>query len=254
MKTLKLRMQHCSLQFKDTPKQQEHDIKFLFEKGVAFPIKSGTEAGLDRTGANANRDLLMKYANKWNHIIHFARDNWIAVDRDIIQTGTVERGEVFVVSSEKTKGRGHDSVMATFAFDHKYAPVGRVNVGAVHYPTQGREPRDPNWKWNKLYSEEIAKWMEEVAKGKALAFVNGDFNMNDKTSDWAFGNGFTSMADELKSWEGSGHGPIDGFCSYDRDGRVSAFKFDVLDDREAFLFTDHYVCRGVWKIKVNTSE
>jgi hypothetical protein len=249
MSQTRLRMQHHSLQFSDTPRQQEHDIKLLFKEGLMFPIKTGTEAGLDRTGGNMNRPLLEEYAEKFDHVIHFARDNWIAVDRAIIQPGSLERGQVFVLDKDETKGRGHDSVMATLAFDHVIEEVGRINQGAVHYPTQGREKGDPNWDENREYAEAISKWMDDMARGRGLAFVNGDFNMPDPKTDWAFNGLFTSMADELRAWEGTGHGPIDGFASYDRDGRVMALKFEVLDDRESFRFSDHYVCRGTWSIK-----
>lgn len=251
MSTTALKMQHTSLQFSDSPKQQEFDIRLVFTDAIEFPIKTGTEAGPDKPGHNANRDLLVEYAEKHNHVLHFARDNWVAVDRDIIKKGSVERGEVFVVDGDKTKGPGHDSVMATVAFDHVDEGVGRIHQGAVHYPTKGRTPHDPNWKWNRLYAQRIEEWMREEGRGRDLAFLNGDFNMvdNRESQDWAFGGPFTSMADELKAWETSGHGPIDGFCSYDKDGRVEARRFNVLNDQEEFRFSDHYVCRGVWTVK-----
>jgi len=40
-----LKMQHNSLQFSDSPKQQRFDINKLFVRGGNFPIKTGTEAG-----------------------------------------------------------------------------------------------------------------------------------------------------------------------------------------------------------------
>lgn len=249
MGSTKLRMQNSSLQFSDTHKQQKHDVRLLFSEGQQYPIKTGSEAGLDRTGGSMNRHYLMQFADEYNHVLHFARDNWVAVDRAIVVPGSVEKGSVFVVDGDKTKGRGHDSVMATLGFTHINPLVGRIHQGAVHYPTQGRTPRDPNWEWNELYAERIGGWMQDEARDKDLAFVNGDFNMPDRKSDWAFGEHFTSMADELKAWEGTGHGDIDGFCSYDKDGRVTATRFAVLNDQEQFMFTDHYVCQGVWDIR-----
>lgn len=244
--TIPLRMQHTSLQYKDTPKQQEHDIKLLFSKGQMYPIKTGTEAGPMNS---QNRPLLIEYAEEYGHYIHFAKDNWIAVDRDIVKKGSFERDHVFIIDNDKTWGRGYDSDMATVAFDHVDERLGRINLGAVHFPTRGRTKGEPNYEVNVLYSTRIAQWMREVGAGKALAFVNGDFNIPDRTMDWAFGRAFTSMADELRAWQHTGHGPIDGFCSYDKDGRVSARRFNVLDDSESFRFSDHFVCRGVWAIE-----
>jgi hypothetical protein len=251
MSITKLRMQHSSLEFRDTAKQQRADIKDLFASGQKYPIKTGTEAGPD-AGPNQNQRLLMEFAEDYDHIIHFARDNWIAVDRAIIKPRSVERGSVFVASTKDVHGNGHDSVMATLSFSHINPLVGRINQGAVHYPTMTRRSGEPNWKWSRLYAEKIDAWLKDVANDpENLGFVNGDFNMadNDSKQDWAHGGNFTSMADELKSWENTGHGPIDGFCSYDRDRRVSAHNFDVLNDKEFFQFGDHYVCRGVWEIK-----
>lgn len=245
MPTLDLRVQHSSLQYSDTPAQQDHDVKKLFHEGKAYPIKTGTEAG----GGNGNFDALKKYAREYNHILHLARDNWIAVDRRIVRNGSVRRGEVFVADNDRISGPQQDSVFATLSFTHADARIGRIHQAAAHYPTKGDRPGTPNYRFTQLYAKKLDEWMTKVAKGEALAFVNGDFNMPDRELDWAHGGHFTSMADELKAWKNTGHGPIDGFASYDLDGRVQAKRFTVLDDTEMKMFFDHYVCRGVWTIR-----
>jgi len=247
MEIFQLKMQHSSLQFSDKPKQQRRDLRDLFSLGKRFEVKTGTEAG--KSDTNKNREYLKHFAELYNHRIHFAADNWIAVHRDIIRPNTWDTGHVFAVDNEETKGRGHDTVMATVHFEHVEDGFGEVNIGACHYPTQGRKPGDPNWDENRTAAEKFGAWLEDVAQGSALGFINGDFNMADPISDWAFGENFTSMADELHDYEGTGHGPIDGFTSYDRDGRVSAAAFRVLDDREFFQHSDHFVCRGVWNVR-----
>lgn len=240
-----LRMQHTSLQFSDSPAQQAHDVEQLFKKGKLFPIKTGTEA----SNSNALFKLLREAAGDYKHVIHNVRGNFIAVDRAIIKPGTVKRGEVFVISNDHLVGKMHDRVMATLAFTHVDPRIGRVNQSAAHFATKGAKKGQPNYKANVLYSHKIEEWMKKVGRGSALAFNNGDYNMNDRELDWANGGNFTSMADELKAWQNTGHGPIDGFCSYDKDGRVKAKSFKVLDDSELKLFTDHYACRGVWSIR-----
>lgn len=253
MSTAALRMQHTSLQFSDDPVQQEHDVHALFAKGKDFPIKTGTEAGKQTAKSkrpNSNHELLLEYAKRYNHAINFGADTWVAVDRDIIQEGTLRREDIFLASNDHMVGLGGNRVMGTLSFDHVNAGIGHVNVGAVHYPTKGQRPGSPNHELNKQCAERIQKWMQHVGRGKALAFVNGDFNMPDNKLDWALGGKFTSMADELKAWENSGHGPIDGFASFDSDGRVKAKRFNVLNDKELHLFSDHFMCRGVWEIRL----
>lgn len=248
MPTFDLRMQHTSLQFSDHVDQHEHDVEALFTEGHNFPIKTGTEAGAGRGGMN-NRELLMQYADQFNHALNFAGDAWIAVDKAIIVPNSLKKEDVFLVSNDmQEETRGSDRILATMSFDHVKPGVGRIHVGSVHYPTKGAKPGDPNHDMNIICAEKISRWLAKVGAGSDLGFVNGDFNMPDRTLDFALGNNFTSMADELKAWQNTGHGPIDGMCSYDRDGRVHAKHFNVLDDSELKLFTDHFMCRGTWEI------
>jgi len=239
-----LRTQHTSLQFSDSLAQQKHDVRSLFANGVLYPIKTGTESGND----NALNDLVKAEAAEFNHIVHFFRGNWVAIDRKIIKPGSVKKGSVFVAKASDVVGPGHDSGFATVAFDHVDPRIGRVNQAAAHYPTKGSRPGDPNYKITKKYAEEISKWMAKVGAGSDLAFVNGDFNMDDAKLDWAHGGNFTSMGDELKKHPNTGHGPIDGFASYDKDGRVKANGYRVLNDTQRKMFSDHFVCIGAWEI------
>lgn len=250
MPTMDLRMQHTSLQFSDSASQHEHDIKAIFGQGQAFPIKTGTEAGAP-AGAdrNNNRELLVEYAHEYHHAINFAGDSWVAVDMSIVVPKSLKKEDVFLVSNDmQQETRGTDRILATISFEHAKPGVGVIHMGAVHYPTKGQRPGDPNHDMNIICAEKISKWLAKVGHGSDLAFVNGDFNMPDRTLDFALGGNFTSMADELKAWQNTGHGPIDGMCSYDRDGRVHAKHFNVLDDSEFKLYTDHFMCRGVWEI------
>lgn len=250
MSTFKLKVQHTSLQFSDKVAQHKHDVHAIFESGGDFPIKTGTEAGPGPGGTN-NKELLIAAAQEHHHIINFAGDSWIAVDRAIVQPGSAGKDDVFLVSNDMQQvSRGSDRIMATISFDHVEPGVGRIHYGAVHYPTKGAQPGDPNHDMNIICARKISEWMAKAGVGADLAFVNGDFNMQDRILDVALGHNFTTMADELKDWQNTGHGAIDGLCSYDRDGRVSAKSFNVLDDSEFFLFSDHWMCRGVWEIQL----
>lgn len=245
-----LRMQHSSLQHSDTPRQQEHDVRVLFEHGARFPLKSGTEAGPNKPGENINRGLLLEYADEFDHAINFGGDSWVAVDRKIIVPKSMTKDDVFLVNNDEMETHGYDRIMPVISFEHVKTGVGRIHHGGVHYPTKGATPGSPNYDVNEEVAERIARWLAKVARGSDLGFVSGDFNIQDRFLDFALGHNFTSMADELEDWENTGHGAIDGFCSFDRDGRVKAHRFDVLDDTELRLFTDHFLCRGTWEIRL----
>lgn len=248
-----LRVQHNSLQFSDSPKQQEHDVQRIFVQGQRWPIKTGTEAGPVDVGKGGggknNRALLEEFADRFNHAINFGGDSWVAVDRAIIHPRTLERGDLFLASNDLMESAGSDRIMPWLAFDHIDPRVGRIYQGSVHYPKKGATPGSPNHRVNLMCSTLIGQWLATVAVGKNLGFVNGDFNMNDRVLDVALGRNFTTMADELQRWQNTGHGPIDGLASYDGDGRVSAHRYEVLDDSEFHLFSDHYTCRGTWEIE-----
>lgn len=245
--TTTLAVQHTSLQFSDDRRQQRLDCEKLFSKGSRYPIKTGTEAGED-TFLN---EYLQQFADQFNHAIIFGRGNWVAVDREIIKRGSIKKDTVFVVKNDKLVGRQHDRVIPWLSFEHVDERVGRVAQAATHYSTKGRVPGDPNYWSNELIADSLSRWFKEHGSSKGLAFANGDFNMLDtlKVQDWAFGGPWTSMADELDAHKDTGHGPIDGMCSYNRDGRVKAKRFEVLKDNKLHMFSDHYVCRGAWTVK-----
>lgn len=242
-----LKMQHTSLQHSDTKDQQALDVETLFTKGAKFPIKSGTEAG--SPSWNANRSLLAEAAKDFKHRIHFSRETWIAVDRSIIKTGSAKTAEVFVADMSKMHGRMHDRIFATFAFTHVDDRIGRIAMAAAHYATKGSVPGDPNYWANELYAQKLQKWMRRAGQGHALAFVAGDFNMNDARYDWAFGREWTSLGDQLKQWPNTGHGPIDGFASYNKDRRVIPVSIEAFSDKKAPMYSDHYLTQGVWRIR-----
>lgn len=241
---LMLKTQHSSMQAPDNASQQAHDVEKIFAKGKQFPIKTSTESGPE---VHLN-EAFKECAQDYGHVVHFARGNVIAVDRKIIKKGSVKKGQVFVAKNDEIYGPGHDAVFATLAFTHVDDRIGRISQAAVHYPTKGTRPNDPNFKIVRRYDQAITKWMVQAGAKEALAFVNGDFNIRDKDFDWTESKLWTSMGDELGKWPNTGHGPIDGFASYNKDGRVKAQSLVVLDDNRFHLYSDHFICRGTWSI------
>jgi hypothetical protein len=245
-----LKHQHTSLQFSDSRDQQHHDIEKLFAKGTSYPIKTGTEsAKLDQ--GNDNHRFLVEFAEKFNHAIHFAEGNWVAIDRDIVKRGSLRKGRVFVAGTEHLFGRQRDREFPTVTFRHEDDRMGRFGVAGFHYSTHGKLPNNPNWDTNRVYAHKIFDQMDEWDEADIIALGAGDFNMIDaiRGQDWAFGKAFTSMADELGRYKDTGHGPIDGFVSMDRQKRVKALDFQVLRDNKLHLYADHFVCRGTWRIR-----
>lgn len=244
---LTLKMQLTPLQYSDTRGQQLHDAEAVFKKGSQFPIKFGTESGTDTD----LHGFLRRFAREYDHTIHFARGNWIAVDKSIIQKNSVVKGQIFSVDNGRLKTRQHDRVSPTLAFTHADPRLGRIALAGTHYSTRGREEGDPHFETNEEIAVDLGNWMRTAGSKSALAFLAGDFNMLDNVAkqDWAFGEQFTSIADELGKHKNTGHGPIDGFCSYNKDRRVKAKYHRVLRDNEMKLFSDHYVSRCAWSVK-----
>lgn len=242
-----LKMQLTPLQYSDNKEQQVHDAEQVFAKGKQFPIKFGTEAGPE----TYLHDALRKNARLFGHQIHFARGCWIAVDRSIMTKGSSKTSQIFVVSNDQLVGRQHDRVIPTLSFTHVDPRVGRIALAGTHYSTHGRTPEQPNNDTNEMIAKAIGEWMRKAGSKSAIAFAVGDFNMLDnlESQDWAFGEEFTSIADELEKYKNTGHGPIDGFCSYNRDGRVSAKYHRVLPDSKLGMFSDHFVSRCAWTVK-----
>lgn len=242
-----LKMQLTPLQFSDNTSQQRVDAYSVFAKGYQFPIKFGTESGPETD----LHGFLRQNARDFKHVIHFARGVWIAVDRKIIVKGSIKKSQIFVVANDELSGKQHDRVIPTLAFTHSDPRIGRVALAGTHYSTHGRTEPEPNNDTNKMIADKVGEWMRLAGARNALAFLSGDFNMLDNVThqDWAFGNAFTSIADELGKHPNTGHGPIDGFCSYNKDGRVSPKWHKVLSDTEMKMFSDHYASRCAWTIK-----
>ena len=240
-----LRVQHCSLQFSDRNRKAKHDIEqaFTYKGAETYPIKTFTEVGPETD----LRGHLVDAVKEFGCRAVFFRSNAVVIDRAIIQPRTWQAGSVFVADTSVVEGPGHDSGFATARFRHVDPTVGRLSVAGSHRPTGWKDNR--NRDIQERYAEAEYNWAMEESEGDHLAIGAGDYNMNDITLDWFLGRRLTSMADELGAHQNTGHGPIDGFWSTDRDARVRALWFNVLDDREMFMHSDHWVCRGAWGIR-----
>jgi len=263
---------HASLQFSDTPKQQEEDITDLFarakKRGVWFV--TGTEAG---PGAGPTSDLLVRIgkAAGFNVWVPSAgkgegstTDAWVAVNSERVQKDSWRTGYEFAIPGSaslyqkqglppKTQPKWGQKGVVWVSF--KNADVGIVSVAAAHYLTKGASPEGQpikginHYQWNTVLAKEIGDWARDHGKGKALAFYGGDQNIQDRNNDTFRGQPLTSAWDELKKWESTGHGTIDVIASYNGDGRVAAQAARSLDDKEFFQHSDHFVIEAEFKVR-----
>lgn len=150
-----------------------------------------------------------------------------------------ETGHIPVLTSREGVGPHGDRGISHVSWKDK--DLGEIHVGAAHYLTKGRKPGEPNWPLNVRFTNRIGAWGREAGAGRGLAFFHADFNMVDRTQDVFVGEPFTTVADDTRHWENTGHGNIDGIAKFDGDGRTDWTRVRVLDDKELHLFTDHFL-------------
>jgi len=263
---------HASLQFSDTPSQQEADITDLFERANKREVwwVTGTEAG---PGAEPTGALLLRVGKAMGYKVWVpsekdggagsSTDCWVAVDLKRIKKDSWKTGYEPGIPGSKalytkqglpgnTFPRWGPKGVVWVSFEN--VDVGPVSVAAAHYLTKGRSPKGQpikgvdHYQWNQTLAKVIGDWGREHGKGKALAFYGGDQNISDREDDTFFGQPFTSAWDELKKWENTGHGNIDVIASYKADGRVTAQAARALDDKEFFQHGDHFIVEAEFKV------
>jgi hypothetical protein len=259
---------HASLQFSDSPAQQEQDIKDLFARAKDRDVwwVTGTESG---PGAEPTGELLRKYgpAAGFRTFVPSegkgagsTTDCWIAVNKRYIDGKWTQGYETSIPGSRELYMREGIPRAQASSMQPRWGPKGlvrvgfdndevgaRINVGAGHYLTKDASPEIhgvDHGEWNEVFAGDIGEWAREVGKGYDLVFYGGDQNINDKRRDTFYGSPLTSLQDELKRWENTGHGPIDVLATYDGDSRVTAKYVRALDDKEFFQHSDHFVVEG----------
>lgn len=203
----------------------------------------GTEAGPGSGNLNA---MLRKYAKVHGYRLKVDNryDTWVAVKRSLINKGSWRSGAVFVLwrktkLARRASGRWGDKAITWASF--RNSKIGKVSLGAVHPLTKKGGGPDLKRRTDRLFGRKIAAWFRRFAKGPAIAFVTGDFNLVDRTNDLFHGAPITSCWDELKKYPNTGHGNIDAVGSADADHRVKCVGAVVLNDTNFFLHGDHFL-------------
>lgn len=246
--TMNLDVMHCSMQFSDSTAHKQADAKKIFARAKTRNVHwvTGTEAGM---GASADlRAALQKEAKATGYRFGVQSDVWCAVRADLIVPKSRQTG--FIKTLESGTGSQNFTDRGIFWTQFTNDQLGEVSIGVSHYMTHGRKPSDEYYNANTKLTRAIAEWGKVHGAGSKLAFFHADSNIPDRTDDVFRGAPFTTLADELKDWQNSGHGSIDIIASYDQDGRVKGKYWRVLDDKEFFLNTDHFACEGGFTVKV----
>ena len=275
---MKVRVAHASLQFSDSDKQHTADIEKIFARCRSRRVAwiTGTESG---PGSGNTGDELLRLSRAFGYQAFVpseqrkgagrATDCWIAVRQDLIKGGWKTGFLPAIPGSQqlyKEQGLDEDLTprwgpkgLVTVKFD-SLPELGEINVGAAHYLTGARNPRNSeehgvdHWEWNQKLTDVIGEWAIEEGDGTALVFYGGDQNMADRENDQPQGDTFmgeplTSLWDEMKEWDNTGHGNIDVIASYDKDRRVKGLDIEAYDDRRFSLHTDHFYVEGLFDVE-----
>lgn len=268
---MRLRIAHASLQFSDTDVHHTADVESIFSRAVdrRYAWITGTESGpgsgntgkeLLRIGKDAGYKLWVP--SEQSKAGGRSTDCWVAVRADLVKKGW-KTGFIPVIpgSSELYNGlkpepefpRWGPKGLVTVEFD-SLPQLGHLSIMAAHHLTKGQRKGPDSvihgvdhYEWNQKMDAEIAKWAKAQAKGSALAFGAMDRNASDRRNDSIAGT--TTLADELKAWQSTGHGDIDWIFTTNKDNRVEGVRFTALDDREFPLYTDHFFAEGVIRVE-----
>jgi hypothetical protein len=238
---------HCSMQFSDSTAQKKSDAKKIFDRAKTRKVSwlTGTEAGLGKSTDLRAALKAEALAHGYNFTVH--SDVWIAVDKELVVRGSWSTDWIATLPSSSGSQKFSERGLLWVQFTNK--ELGTISVGCSHYMTHGQKPGDEYYAANTKAARTIGKWAKEHGAGSKICFYGGDQNIQDRESDTFRGQPMTSLADELKAWQNTGHGSIDVIASYDQDGRVKGKYWRVLDDSEFKLNTDHWLCEGGYEVR-----
>lgn len=241
-----LNVMHTSMQFSDSTVHKQADAKAIFARAIKQHADwiTGTEAG---AGPSADlRAALKEEAVRSGYNFTVKSDLWVSVKKSLITKGSWHDGFIEVLPANSGSQKHEPRGICWVQFD---CMLGTVSVGVSHYMTHGNTQGDEYYAANGKLTRAIGEWGKIHGAGRKLCFYAADANTGDRAKDVFRGQPFTTLADELKDWQDTGHGPIDIIASYDQDTRVKAKYWRALDDRELFLWTDHFACEGGFDVR-----
>jgi hypothetical protein len=238
---------HSSGQFSDKPEQQRSDAKRIVKRMTrrSWWWCTGTEAGSRSVLAPAFRGIDDPAGLKYRK--GRPGDVWILHRKDIFD-GPVEEEWYKVIAG----------VAGRFADRGIFRVTGHVpeihsdlTILVSHWLTEGRPEgkHEPFAAGNQELADKLTQVGVEYGRGSAKCFYGGDQNIPE-VMGLLLDAPFLSMAQTLDKVQNTGHGAIDCMAVYKGDLKVQALDFNVLDDSEFPLHTDHYLCEGLWGVQL----
>jgi len=249
-----VRIQHTSMQFSDSVAQHKSDAKKVFDRAVEKDVwaMTGTEAGVNKRNHDLHDALVAEAKSHGFFIQAHPTGEWVALNRKHLTNFKKGFEGPFI---QGTAGSGRDASegahaprgVAWASGTAKSFRLGRLTFGSAHYLTNRSEAVSGS---NQPLINGIANWARQAGKGANVVFLGADTNTNDKRGDVFNGKPLTSISDELKKWPPTLGTTtyIDVIASYDHDGRVRAKSYNVYNDKQFPLATDHYLLDAVYEI------
>lgn len=239
---------HSSGQFSDTETQQRSDAHRLCRrmKERKWEWLTGTEGGSLSVLPPAFRGIDQEFGLRFRK--GKTGDVWLMHRLDLF-SGEVEQEWYKVL----------DGVAGQFADRGVFRVTGHcpmldsdLTILVSHFLTDGDPSSSvhPHLEGNRKIAHKIGELGKLYGAHRDLVFYGGDQNIQDRRTDTFLGAPFTSLADELKRWQNTGHGAIDVMASYNADHRVQGVTWMVFDDSEFRLSSDHWLCEGSWAVRV----
>lgn len=249
-KTRRLRMAVAPMQHGDSDKQTRSDFAAIFAENL--DVVFGTEVG----PGSSSDDILKEEAKRAGYLLasRSRYDTWVAVKSSLIVPGTWETGAEHAIdrsSRHEPTPPGRWGDKAIVWGKGEIEGLGVCAFGSVHPLTHRGAGKDLKALTDDEHAEVCAAWVAEHGKGRALAFLGGDWNLNDRRNDLTQGKWEgVSCWDETQDWENTGHGNIDAILRSVADTRVTKFvSAKALDDKDLHLFTDHFLTVVVVEIE-----
>jgi hypothetical protein len=232
-------------QFSDSEFAQESDAKRLAKRMALKEWKFliGTEAGERSVLGDAWRAVDQDYGLSYHQAD--VSDVWIVTRADFFQ-GPVEKEWYKVLDAGSGHGeRGYLRVTGRCDFVDS-----DLTILASHWLTKEDDGGTLDGPGNRKMADALTKISEPFWYGRSLCFLGLDANRSERTEDGIVLDApFTSLATELDAIQNTGRGPIDALLSANADARVTGQSWEVFDDSEFFLSSDHYLCEGSWRIR-----
>lgn len=241
-KTRRLKMAVLPGQFSDKDADTRKDFATVFARG--YDVIFGTEVG----PGSGSDGLLEEEAKRAGYrVAHFKRyDTWVGVKASLIKKGTWVQGAEHQIDRSSMHhpdppGRWGDKALVWAQCEIE--GLGVCSFGSVHPLTHGGAGAALKKSTDLDVARVNAAWLKEHGKGKALAWIGGDWNLSDRKNDLTQGLWpGVSCWDEGKEWDNTGHGNIDAILRYVPDTRVLRWvRAEALDDKDLPLATDHFL-------------